>query len=326
MKTPAFWYRPPGPLSLLLSPAGRLYGAAGRLRFMTATPARASVPVLCVGNLVAGGAGKTPVALSLASLLAEHAVHFVTRGYGGSLHGPERVDPARHDAAAVGDEALLLADARPTWVARDRAAGAAAAARAGAGLVILDDGFQNPHLRKDLSLVVVDGETGFGNGRLVPAGPLREPVARGLSRADAVVLVGKDRTGALARLPDGLPVLHARIAPEEDDRLAGMRVFAFAGIGRPEKFFTALDRLGAEVVERTAFADHHSYQPIEVSRLAGLAEDRNATLVTTAKDWVRLPPDLRPLVRVLRICVSWEDTGAVLGLIAPIMAGAADGR
>lgn len=325
MKTPAFWYRPPGPLSLLLSPAGRLYGAAGRLRFLTTTPAQAPIPVLCVGNLVAGGAGKTPVALSLASLLEEHAVHFVTRGYGGSVQGPERVDLARHDAAAVGDEALLLAEARPTWVARDRVAGTAAAARAGADLAILDDGFQNPRLRKDLSIVVVDGETGFGNGRLVPAGPLREPVSRGLSRADAVVLVGQDRTGALERLPGKLPVLRARIAPEENGELAGMRVFAFAGIGRPEKFFATLDRLGAEVVDRTAFADHHSYQPIEVSRLAGLAESRNAVLVTTAKDWVRLPPDLRPLVRVLRVSVSWEDTQAVRRLIQPILPGTADG-
>jgi tetraacyldisaccharide 4'-kinase len=313
VKTPAFWYRPPGPLSLLLSPAGRLYGAAGRLRFLTTTPARAAIPVLCVGNLVAGGAGKTPVALSLASLLEEHAVHFVTRGYGGSVQGPER------------DEALLLAEARPTWVARDRVAGTAAAAKAGAGLVILDDGFQNPRLRKDLSIVVVDGETGFGNGRLVPAGPLREPVSRGLSRADAVVLVGQDRTGALERLPGKMPVLRARIAPEENGELAGMRVFAFAGIGRPEKFFATLDRLGAEVVDRTAFADHHSYQPIEVSRLAGLAESRNAVLVTTAKDWVRLPPDLRPLVRVLRVSVSWEDTLAVRRLISPILPGTSDG-
>ncbi|WP_029007192.1 tetraacyldisaccharide 4'-kinase [Azospirillum halopraeferens] len=322
MKTPGFWYRPDGPAARLLSPLGALYGLAGRLRRACTTPRRAPVPVICIGNLVAGGAGKTPVAIAVAAALKDRgrAVGFLTRGHGGAERGPLAVDLARHDTAAVGDEALLLAAHAPTWVARDRAAGAQAAAAAGAGLLILDDGFQNPHLHKDLSLVVVDGAVGFGNGRLVPAGPLREPVAEGLARADAVVVMGEDRAG-IAALAAPLPVLHARLEPTaEAAALRERPVLAFAGIGRPEKFFATLRDLGALVVEAVPFPDHHPFTPNEVMRLAERAAALGATPVTTAKDAARLPEAARAMVRVLPVTVAWRDPAALdrlLDRVAP---------
>jgi tetraacyldisaccharide 4'-kinase len=276
------------------------------------------IPVICVGNLVAGGAGKTPVALSLlAAMMARGlAPHVLSRGYGGTEAGPLRVDPARHEAGHVGDEALLLAAVAPTWVARDRAAGARAIADAGGEVIVMDDGFQNPAVIKDLSLLVVDGAYGFGNGRLIPAGPLRERVADGLARADAVVLLEPDTQGLASRLSARLPVLRARIAPTADGRrLSGTRVFAFAGIGRPEKFFATLDSLGAVLVGCRAYADHHLYRPSEIDEVLARAESMDAVPVTTEKDAVRLPPQMRARIQVLSVTVEWQDAGALDSLL-----------
>jgi tetraacyldisaccharide 4'-kinase len=271
------------------------------------------VPVVCVGNLVAGGAGKTPVALALALRLARHgaAVHIVTRGYGGRLGGPVRVDPARHDFTAVGDEALLLAERAPCWVARDRAHGVRAAVAAGAAVVILDDGYQNPAIVKTASLLVVDDAYGFGNGRVIPAGPLREGLARGLARADAVVLLGTDASSRDPRtLGIGatlLPVIPAVLRPVAGDRLAGERLLAFAAIGRPEKFFATLRELGAELVETRSFPDHHPFRAGEIDELLRAAERARACLITTAKDIVRVPATNRAAIEVLEVEISWRD-------------------
>jgi tetraacyldisaccharide 4'-kinase len=270
--------------------------------------------VICVGNLTVGGAGKTPVALALAERLLARGErpHFVTRGYGGRARGPLRVDIGRHDSALVGDEALLLAAVAPTWVARDRLAGAYAAAGAGAGLVILDDGFQNPRLRPDVAVLVIDGSSGFGNGRLLPAGPLREPVADGLSRASAVVRIGADRVGIDRLLPADLPCLAAELRPAAPaPALAGRRVLAFAGIARPEKLFTTLRTAGAELVACEAFADHHRYRRAEIERLLARAAREEALCVTTSKDAVRLPADLRPRVAVLPVALAWQQPAAL---------------
>lgn len=314
MRAPAFWYSG-GVASVLLAPLGGVWAAGAALREATGTPQRASVPVVCVGNLTVGGTGKTPVSLSIAHRLP--GAHFLSRGYGGRAKGPLRVDLRHHDHALVGDEPLLLARIAPCWVARDRIAGARAAAAHGAGCLVMDDGFQDPSLAKDVSLVVVDGHVGFGSGRCVPAGPLREPVARGLARAQAVVILGEDRTGLARRVGD-LPVLRGRIEPEAESlALAGMTVVAFAGIGRPEKFFHTLATLGAEVMETDTFPDHYSYQGPEVQRLIELADTHAAALVTTSKDYVRLPAHLRDKVAVLRVAVTWEDERALLRVLAP---------
>jgi len=327
VRAPDFWdgqHR--GLLPRLLAPLGWAYGAATRARLSAAAPWRAPVPVLCVGNLVAGGAGKTPVVLDLGARLMERglAVHFLSRGYGGRQRGPVRVDPSRHDARAVGDEALLLAARAPTWVARGRADGAQAAVAAGAEVIIMDDGFQNPSVTKDICLLVADGAYGFGNGRVIPAGPLREPVDSGLARTDGLVLIGKDEVGVAARAAQGprpaMPVLRARIAPgPEAAALAGKPVFAFAGIGRPAKFFATLAEIGCSVVARRAFSDHYPYEAADIEHILRDARAADAVPVTTAKDAVRLPLAMRAGIEVLTITVKWDDEAALDRILDPLI-------
>ena len=322
MRAPEFWAED-GLGARLLDPLGRLYGQAGRLRRRCTTPRRAPLPTICVGNLTVGGAGKTPVAIALAVrlLAAGERPHLVTRGYGGRARGPLRVAPERHDARLVGDEALLLAAVAPTWLARDRLAGAQAAAGAGASLVILDDGFQNPSLAPDLALVVIDGSYGFGNRRLVPAGPLREPVADGLRRADAAIRLGADAAQVEESLPAALPRLEAELRPAAGaPDLAGRRVLAFAGIGRPIKLFNTVREAGAELVEGVAFPDHHRYRRAEVEPLLARARQAGALCVTTAKDAVRLPADLRVRVVVMPVAVAWRDPAALDRLLEGLRA------
>ncbi len=326
---PEFWARKPTLAADLLLPIGAAWDAAGRLRRALARPSHAPVPVICVGNLVAGGAGKTPIVIALAAWLASRAVavHIVTRGYGGRLAGPVRVEPRRHDFAAVGDEALLLAAGAPSWVARDRSAGIAAAVEAGAAAILLDDGFQNPSVDKTLALIVVDSAYGFGNGRVMPAGPLRENLRRGLARADGVVLLtGQSETPRMPPIAwaDGVPIVPAALAPIAGDRLAGTRVLAFAGIGRPEKFFATLRWLGAEFVGERKFPDHHPYSPGEIAELRRAAERERAQLVTTAKDFVRLPVAARRGIEVLEVGIDWPDPASLARLLASVAAPAGD--
>lgn len=321
VRAPDFWTHR-GLVPTLLEPLATLYAAAGAARAMLTTPFRAAVPVLCVGNLIAGGTGKTPVVLSLAALLRGrgHRPHIVTRGYGGRLAGPVRAEPAQHGAADIGDEALLLARAAPCWVSRDRVAGAKAAIADGADLVLLDDGFQNPTLAKDFSFVVVDGEYGFGNGRLMPAGPLREPIERGLARADAVILIGADSSDTAATIGGRLPILHATLESKGGAELAGHKLLAFAGIGRPAKFYATLATLGAEIVAHRDFPDHHPYTEAEIGQLVAAAQARNATLVTTAKDWVRVPERLRPGIAVLEVAIAWREPEQLNALLSRALA------
>ncbi len=320
VRAPEFWQNPDHVLARLLWPASLAWTAAGWLRRTTASPYRADVPVICVGNLVAGGAGKTPVALAVARRLQERRidVHFLSRGYGGRIAGPHRVDPSKDSAEDVGDEPLLLAARAPTWIAHDRAAGARAAVAAGAKLIVMDDGFQNPGLAKTLSLLVVDGGQGFGNGRVIPAGPLRESVASGLARADAIVLVGDDKVGLRA---GALPVLRARLVPGPDaDRYRGERVAAFAGIGRPAKFYDTLRALGANLVATRDFPDHYRYKPEDIMAMVDHARGRDAVLITTAKDAVRLPPGALNMVHVLPVTLEWDDPATLDALIDRAMA------
>jgi tetraacyldisaccharide 4'-kinase len=317
MRAPAFW-ETDGLLPRLLDPLGRLYAKGGVMRRERADEYRPAVPVICIGNIVAGGAGKTPVAIALARRLqaAGRAPHLITRGHGGTEIGPRAVDPIRHNSARVGDEALLLAEAAPTWVARFRPDGARAAVAMGADLLILDDGFQNGTIAKDLSLVVADGTYGFGNGRVIPAGPCREPPQFGLERADALVVVGDDCAG-LARMAEraGLPLLRARLTPAADaPALAGRRVLAFAGIGRPGKFFATVDSCGAERAATRSFDDHHPFTRAEILALLAEADRLDAVLITTAKDRVRIPADLRDRIAALPVDLLWDDPAALTPL------------
>jgi tetraacyldisaccharide 4'-kinase len=309
MRAPEFWSGRT-PLSTLLLPLGAAYAAAGKIRRMAASPWKAPVPVICIGNLVAGGAGKTPVAQAVARHMISQGVevHFLSRGYGGRLKGLVRVAPDVHNATDVGDEPLLLAGTAPCWVSADRVAGAKVAVAAGAQAIVMDDGHQNPALHKDVSIVVVDGGYGFGNGRVIPAGPLREPVSEGLARADAVAILGEDGAGIANSLPAGMPLLDGNLEPSEQSRaLAGETVLAFAGIGRPEKFFDTVRALGCNIVESRAFPDHHPYGYKEVREIVDAAQAVGALPVTTTKDAVRLPGDLRAAVTVVEVEVAWRE-------------------
>ncbi len=323
MRAPDFWGRDGGILGPILAPVGWGYGLATRLRFALARPWKPDVPVVCVGNVVAGGAGKTPVSLSLGARLMKQGktVHFLSRGFRGSEAGPLRVDPKVHTARDVGDEALLLAAQAPAWVSADRAAGAQAAA-AGADVLIMDDGFQNPSVAKDLSLVVVDGRYGFGNGRMIPAGPLRESAAAALGRADALVMMGADEAGIGNHpgvLEKKLPMLRAnvKLGPEAG-AFKGKPVFAFTGIANPEKFFATLEDFGCALKAAKAFPDHHRYSAGEIHRLKSEAEEMKAALVTTEKDAMRLSaPDLSG-VEVLTISIEWADEASLDAVLRPL--------
>jgi len=312
VRSPKFWAKR-GLLALALFPFSLATGWAtarrvGKPGFVP------GIKVICVGNAGVGGAGKTTLVLDLLARVPRPAFA-LTRGYGGIVAGPVLVSQAFHTPADVGDEAMLLAHAAPTVVARNRAAGARLALAEGACTIIMDDGLQNPDLVKSLSLLVIDGGYGFGNGLLLPAGPLREPVARAAARCQAAVLIGADETGALAALPPDLPVLRADLVPDCSERLGRRPVIAFAGIGRPEKFFRSVLALGGEIMASHAFPDHHVYTASDSARLLGEASSKGAKLVTTAKDYVKLPPALRAATLVVGVNLKWQDQAALDALL-----------
>ena len=320
MKAPAFW-QADGWQARLLDPVGRVLGRLVSRR--AGRPGTAvGVPVLCIGNPTLGGAGKTPVVLSLVAMLTAQGrrPHVVTRGYGGRLKGPLRVDPDTHSAAEVGDEALLLAAAAPTWIGADRVASARAAVAVGADLVLMDDGFQNPGLAKTRSWLVIDGPAGIGNGRVVPAGPLREPLAAALGRADAIVMIGPDAQGLAGKVGD-LPVLRASIEPTEESRreLHGRRVLAFAGIGRPGKFFDSLVEMGVELAGTRGFPDHHPFTAAELDELFREAGRLAASLTTTAKDAARLGNHGISGLIVARVELRWDDPASVTSFLDELL-------
>jgi tetraacyldisaccharide 4'-kinase len=321
MRAPEFWSGG-GIAPFLLTPFAAAYAAATARR-MSRAGWRAPVPVICCGNATAGGAGKTTVALDLGQRLMARGIgaQFLIRGYGGRVKGPERVDTSRHDSTAVGDEALLLAARAPTWVGADRAAAARLAVAAGAQALVLDDGLQNPTLEKDLSLLIVDGGYGFGNGRVIPAGPLREPVAAAAARSHAAVLIGEDEAGVLAQLPPTLPLLRAHLVPgPEAAALSGQTVLAFCGIASPRKFFATLTQAGAILAGRSAFADHYPYDEGDIRAILEEAERLRAIPVTTKKDAVRIPPALRARITVVTVALAWEDPAAIETLLDPLAA------
>jgi tetraacyldisaccharide 4'-kinase len=317
MRAPEFWTSESvaaKAMAALLSPLGALYGLSVRSRLHRARPFRPKARVVCVGNLTAGGSGKTPVAIALGNTLTARGkkIIFLSRGYGGRLHGPVRVDPAQHSASDVGDEPLLLASHGAVIVARNRADGARLADSLGADIILMDDGFQNFQIAKDLSLVVVDAQSGFKNGRLIPAGPLREVVAHGLARADAIVLMGE----GMPSLPSFAgPILCARIVPTAPDTLRGRSVLAFAGIERPQKFFQTLRFMGAEIVAAQSFPDHHKFTATELSVLKLAAEKANALLVTTEKDFVRLELAPRHSIAAVPVHAVFADGAALAALL-----------
>ena len=332
MQAPKFWYRSRSWQAVLLSPLGALYAWANVRRQKNARPTRVDIPVICIGNLNVGGTGKTPTTIAIAQMLISRdiAVQIVSRGYGGSLQAVTQVDPRVHTADETGDEPLLTAAFAPTWVANERVAGARAAQNAGADVILLDDGFQDPSLTKDLAIVVVDAARGFGNGRCLPAGPLREPVHVGLKRADAVISIGEpeaqsqfwersaDQVGRIAHLTASLKPIEMGMPWAEG------RYLAFAGIGDPEKFFATLRGLGAPLVRTVALDDHQKLARPMIQRLMKEAQSMNAQLVTTEKDAARLPADLRSGILSLPVRLEFDDANTLKTLLEPVLSVISD--
>lgn len=329
MRAPEFWSRRDSLLPLLLAPLSALYDIGSQARMALTSPREAPIPIVCVGNAVVGGAGKTPCAMALVARLRALGAdaHCVSRGYGGCLTGPTRVDLSSHSSDETGDEPLLLARAAPTWVAKDKYAGARAAAEAGADVVVLDDGLQNPTLKKDLSCLVIDALSGVGNGRVLPAGPLREPLQRALSRVEAAIVL--DGTGSgddggwpelLDRINENVPVFRAQLVPTVETLFLTERpVVAFAGLGNPDKFFALLRNMGCDVVETHAFPDHHRFTPDELMHLVERAAAQNARPVTTAKDAVRLPDEARTMIDVAEVVVEFENAPGIDSLLKSVV-------
>jgi tetraacyldisaccharide 4'-kinase len=326
MREPRFWWDEPGIASALLAPLGALYGSAAASR-MRGSGRSANVPVVCIGNFTLGGTGKTPAAIAVAELLKREGCEpaLLTRGYGGSQSGPVMVDPGRHTAAEVGDEALLLVQAATTIMSRDRVAGAQAAEAQGAEVIVMDDGLQNPSLAKNLTIALVDARRGIGNGNIFPAGPLRAPLATQLDRCHAVLLVGDgNKAEAIAAKAQqrALAVFHGALQPDDAAvaALSARPVLAFAGIGDPDKFFVTLRTAGVDVRASRAFPDHHRFTAEEAGDLIMQAEHNGLRLVTTAKDHARMAGDLAlsalaERAYVLPVTMKVKETEAWRGLL-----------
>lgn len=314
MKRPG-WWNAHSLTSRLLAPLGVLYGLGGTLHRWCTRARRVGAPVISVGNIVAGGAGKTPSVMMLAELLKASNLHphILSRGYGATLAGPVRVNTQKHHATEVGDEALLLARAAPAWVFPKRVQSAARAVAAGADVLLCDDALQHHALAKDINLLVLDGVYGLGNGRLLPAGPLRETLKSALKRVHGIIFIGEDKHLLKARLPVDMPIFHADVVPVGDvSFLYPQPLVAFAGIARPEKFFASLKALGAPVIAEHSFADHHPFREEELEALRAEAAQRGARLITTEKDWVRLPTSFRAHCHTLPVRLRFHQPEAVL--------------
>ncbi len=323
MKAPHFWSagldphsREAAPLTrALLTPLAALYAVSSARRIARTEPFQSSLPVLCIGNITSGGSGKTPSVLALSALLKQSGLRpaILARGYGGRLKGPVQVDPETHSAADVGDEPLMMAIRGETvWISRDRPSGARRIADSNADIILMDDGHQNPTLFKDMSLLVVDAAAPFGNGYVIPKGPLREPVSRALARADAILLIGEGRVPQPIAA-SGLPVFRGHVQPRP--LLSQNPMVAFAGIGRPERFFQSLEGQGAQLCETLSFADHYRYRRADLRRLRTLSEQYKADLITTEKDYIRLPETERYGITVLSIEIVFDAQSALVDAI-----------
>ena len=317
---PKFW-KNKNLLAILLWPLSLLYSAVTSVRGLKAKKYKATVPVICVGNVTVGGAGKTPVVLSISELLKADGmkVAIASRGYKGNITVPTLVDKNRHTVNSVGDEPLMLARIAPTYIAAKRNLAIQMAENNGANIVIMDDGLQNPFVVKDISILVIDGKYGIGNGFVMPAGPLRESLASGVSKADAVIIVGNDDMCVINHpalsAKSAPPVIRAKLKPFGDLPEKNKPYIAFAGIGNPDKFFSTLIENGYNIVESIPFSDHHNYSDAEINNLIHKAEDGGYELITTEKDQVRLPLFSRNKIRILPVKIVWDDVTQIYNIL-----------
>jgi tetraacyldisaccharide 4'-kinase len=320
MRTPNHWQNN-NVLSRLLMPFGWIYFQLSLWRHKIARSVDIGVPVICVGNIVAGGAGKTPTVMYLGKLLSKRLkVAFLTRGYGGAFSGPIKVSPHKHTFQDVGDEALLLSKIAPTWVSKNRLDGGLAAKLDGAQIILMDDGFQNPTIGKTFSILVFDGPYGVGNNQLIPSGPLRETLGHGMSRADAVVIIGEDLHDLQSKIPENIPLFSVTTSPIISKKLrVAKSVIGFAGIGRPRKFLETLKTLNVEIQDFVPFPDHHKFRNSEIEDLIRRASETGAQLVTTTKDFVRLPPNTKNSIIAMDIELNWANQNQIKALLEQVL-------
>ena len=318
MKAPQFWtYGSRSLAQTALLPFSCLYNSISSKRANKRAQYKARIPVICIGNLIMGGAGKTPTAIAIAQelILQGKKVVFLSRGYGGSEEGPVLVED--HSVQQVGDEPLLLKQTAPVCISKDRVKGAKFCEEQGFDVILMDDGFQNPALHKDCSLLIIDGGYGHGNEKVFPAGPLREDLESGLKRADGIIMIGSDETNCLVRVralsPD-IQTQRALIQADPRPELMGQKVIAFAGIGRPKKFYQTAKEMGCQLCATVDYKDHHHFSEKDLKQLRDLSAQLKAQLITTEKDWVRLPKEMQKEVEFLKISLAWQP-GTVLNRI-----------
>ena len=310
LKTPQFWHKKTF-LSYLFFPASLLYLLGHALNYFSKAPKKINKPIICIGNVVTGGAGKTPVAIEIGKILNDLKIDFayLSRGYGGEIKGFTLVDKAKHNTKSVGDEPILLSEISQTFISQDRFIGASNIAKiAEKKLILLDDGLQNPSVIKDFSILVIDGNYGFGNGFIIPAGPLREPAEVAIKKADLVIIVGEDKFKIAKNFCKNKKVLHARIEPTNCKKFYKKSMIAFCGIGRPEKFFDSLERSKINVITKFSYPDHHQYQEGEIKKMLDLAHKNHTKLITTKKDWIRLGKVYQDQIDYLDIKIEFENT------------------
>ncbi len=322
LKAPKFWYlKRDSLLSNTLYPFSLLFRLGTKIKNLISIERKTKLPIICIGNIVIGGAGKTPVALKIGSMLkkAGYNPHFVSKGYGG-IEKNNTLVKDWHSPKSVGDEPLLLSEIAPTWIGLDRNKSFQLASENGADCIVMDDGFQNPTLQKDFSIVVINGEQGFGNKRVIPSGPLRESIKRGLSRTNLVITIGNISDSVKDKIPKHIPLIAANFKIKEDNMmLQGQRITAFAGIAYPEKFFNSLKLLKANIVDKISYSDHHIYNENDLLYLAEIANKNKSILVTTKKDMVRIPKNFRSLVKTIDGFIQLDDEKLLLEILTNLI-------
>ena len=322
LKAPKFWYKKNDTyLSNTLYPLSLLFRFGTKIRNIISRQRISKIPVICIGNIVVGGAGKTPVALKLGSMLKQNGYkpHFVSKGYGG-IETNNTLIKEWHSAQSVGDESLLLSEVAPTWIGKDRNKSFMLAKENGADCIIMDDGFQNPTLQKDFSIIVINGEQGFGNKRVIPSGPLRESVARGISRANLIIVIGEIDENTRKKISNSVPLIHANFKISRDNKIyKNQKVTAFAGIAYPEKFYNSLSEQGAILEKKISYPDHHIFDENDMLNLAENANLTKSVLVTTKKDFVRIPKSYRSLVSTLNGEIKFEDENLLKEILSNVL-------
>ena len=321
-KAPRFWYKKNDTIiSNSLYPLSLLFRLGTKIRAILSTRKNSALPVICIGNIVVGGAGKTPVAIKMGELLKKNGYnpHFVSKGYGG-IESSNILVKEWHSAKSVGDESLLLSEVAPTWIGKDRNKSFILAKEYGANCIIMDDGFQNPTLQKDFSIVIINGEQGFGNKRVIPSGPLRESISRGISRANLIIVIGEISNDVKEKIPNTVPIIYGQFRISKDNKIyKNQKITAFAGIAYPDKFYNSLEEEGAILEKKISYPDHHIFDENDMLHLAEIANLTKSVLVTTKKDFVRIPKPYRSLVSTLDGAIEFEDEGLLVEILTNLL-------